>query len=275
VFEPREETLVHAQQNGLSVFIILSMLLHVFLFALVSRYQTDKPEFPSEPVLVRLFQEIPVKTVKRSVEPVTDIAPDHIEKDFIEESMPAGTEVKTQDGATIKQEAVIKESSLPASDLLPESKTMETQVFDSLDPLDPSKIRANPLFDSEIIARHALDPALKEENDSGITFDTNGIAISGYLGRLKHKVESNWSYPYAAAKDGKFGDVLISIIIRRNGTLGEVRVIRTSGHVELDEAALNSLRAAEPFWPLPEGFSKEALQINGRFIYSRYGRYLR
>ncbi len=132
------------------------------------------------------------------------------------------------------------------------------------------------LFDPAIIAQRAVEPVENAREKTGITFDTNDVVISGYMGRLKRKVEDAWRYPYSAIKEGISGDLKISFVVRRNGTLGAVRVVRTSGHPELDEAALQALRDAEPFWPLPELFQKEALTVDGRFIYSLKGsRYIR
>ncbi len=92
---------------------------------------------------------------------------------------------------------------------------------------------------------------------------------------LKEKIESIWQYPIEAARRGIYGDLRIRFSITRNGKLGYVRLIRTSGYKELDEAAMKALKDAEPYWPLPEDWQGDSLTITGHFIYSIGGFYLR
>jgi len=84
---------------------------------------------------------------------------------------------------------------------------------------------------------------------------------------LKEKIEGIWIYPPEAARLGISGDLYINFVIKRDGKLGEVEVVRTSGFRELDKAAVKALKDAEPFWPLPEDWEKEDLEIKGHFIY--------
>ena len=44
---------------------------------------------------------------------------------------------------------------------------------------------------------------------------------------------------------------MAEVAIRANGTLESVRVRRTSGHSELDNAAIGIVRLAAPFEPFP------------------------
>ena len=84
---------------------------------------------------------------------------------------------------------------------------------------------------------------------------------------LKEKIESIWQYPKEAARLGLSGDLYIKFTIKRDGKLGEIDLLRTSGHKDLDEAAMKALKDAEPFWPLPADWEKDDLEINGHFIY--------
>jgi TonB family protein len=129
------------------------------------------------------------------------------------------------------------------------------------------------LFDRDIlrmIAQAEKPPPEKE----GITFDTKEYKYRQYMLRLKKAVEGIWIYPKGAAEKGIYGDLFIRFVIKKDGTLGEVKVIRTSGHRVLDSAAIKALRDAEPFWPLPEGWGN-ALTVTGHFIYTIYGMEIR
>ena len=108
----------------------------------------------------------------------------------------------------------------------------------------------------------------------GITFDTKDMMYRGYMDMLRQKVETIWVYPYWAARQGLYGDLIIHFVILRDGRLGEVKVLRTSGHKVLDDAAVKALRDGIPYWPLPEGWDKQRLPITGRFIYSKDGGYI-
>ena len=249
---------------GLRGYVLLSMVLHVLLFAAVSQYRSTHGITQMPPVLVRLVPPFPAPLIKG---PVSETAPEVMrsapDATGIEKALEEHRRQPVQDSA----EAIARGEPAPrvADDLDGPEPIGEEDHFPGRD----------AIFDSEVIARHAEEPAEPIGGETGITFDTSGVALSGYMKRLKHKIENAWVYPYSATKDGIYGDLKMSFVIRRDGTLGEVRVLRTSGHAVLDEAAMKALRNAEPFWPLPELFKKEALRVDGRFIYSLSGRYVR
>ena len=60
---------------------------------------------------------------------------------------------------------------------------------------------------------------------------------------------------------------MANFVIKKDGKLGKVEVVRTSGFRDLDKAAVKALKDAEPFWPLPKDWEKEDLEIKGHFIY--------
>ncbi|MBL7031776.1 MAG: energy transducer TonB, partial [Nitrospira sp.] len=100
---------------------------------------------------------------------------------------------------------------------------------------------------------------------------TSEFKHRGYMLVLKERIESIWKYPKEAARQGKSGDLYIVFTIKRKGELGEVEVVRTSGHRSLDLAAIKALKDAAPFWPLPDDWPEEEIEIKGHFIYL-YGR---
>lgn len=121
------------------------------------------------------------------------------------------------------------------------------------------------LFDRETIERFARRPS--SDNKGGLTFDAPEFRHRGYMRMLKQRIESIWEYPRSAIRQGLSGDLYIRFSINRDGSLGEVELIRTSGHRNLDEAAMKAIRDAQPFWPLPEDWQGDKLVINGHFIY--------
>ena len=129
----------------------------------------------------------------------------------------------------------------------------------------------NFLFDRETIEKFAQKPSL---NDRSHSFDAPGFKHRGYMRLLKQKIERIWEYPEEMARRGISGDLYVTFFINKDGSLGDVRLVRTSGHRELDEAAIKALKDAEPFWPLPDNWEKDGFEINGHFIYLPGSTYL-
>jgi protein TonB len=120
------------------------------------------------------------------------------------------------------------------------------------------------LFDRETIEKFARKGA---PENRGLTFDTSGFKNRGYMRMLKERIESIWKYPKKAARQGISGDLYMQFTIKKDGSLGNVELLRTSGHSELDDAAVKAIKRAAPFWPLPEDWDKDDLEIKGHFIY--------
>lgn len=135
-------------------------------------------------------------------------------------------------------------------------------------------LKRENLFDREVISESAQKQEDKTAK-STITFDAKEFKYYGYMRRLREKVEGIWQYPSDAAMRGLYGDLYISFTIKKNGSLGSVELVRTSGYRSLDEAAIKALKEAAPYWPLPEEWKEEALTIKGHFIYSLQGTYIR
>lgn len=134
------------------------------------------------------------------------------------------------------------------------------------------------LFDRNIvgdIAKKEIEKEAKEKAEKTFTFDTKEYKFLIYNKRLKERIESIWLYPPDAAALGIYGDLVVKFTIKKNGMLGSVEIIRTSGRKNLDDAALKALKNGEPYWPLPDEWGMEAYTIEGHFVYTIYGYYIR
>lgn len=120
------------------------------------------------------------------------------------------------------------------------------------------------LFDRKTIEKIARK---SEPPGTGLTFDTSEFKNRGYMRMLKEKIENIWKYPEEAARLGISGDLYIKFSINRDGKLDKIELLRTSGYRYLDEAAMKALKDAEPYWPLPDDWDKDVLEIKGHFIY--------
>lgn len=72
-----------------------------------------------------------------------------------------------------------------------------------------------------------------------------------YKDAWRRKVEriGNQNYPAEARNQGIYGSLRMQVAINRDGTLREVKILETSGHRVLDNAALRIVRLAAPYAP--------------------------
>ena len=120
------------------------------------------------------------------------------------------------------------------------------------------------LFDKKTIEKFARKGSPSKK---GLTFDTSEFRHRGYMKMLKKRIESIWKYPKEAARRGISGDLYMKFSIKKDGRIDRIEILRTSGYRDLDEAAMKAIKNAEPFWPLPDDWDKETLEIKGHFIY--------
>lgn len=96
-----------------------------------------------------------------------------------------------------------------------------------------------------------------------------------YLRSWRRKVEriGQLNYPRQARADGIAGSLRLLVAIAPDGALDEVRVLQTSGHKLLDDAALRIVRLAAPYAPFPPAMkaTTDILEIERtwRFLDSR------
>ena len=83
--------------------------------------------------------------------------------------------------------------------------------------------------------------------------DTRESAIAGYLDGWKRRIEQvgTLNFPDEARRRSLSGNPVLEVAIRADGRLDQVLVRRSSGHRELDAAAMRIVRLASPFDPFP------------------------
>ncbi|TWT03888.1 energy transducer TonB [Reyranella sp. CPCC 100927] len=83
--------------------------------------------------------------------------------------------------------------------------------------------------------------------------DTYGMVAVDFRRRLFSHLEPFRHYPEAAKPERLNGTVLLAFVMRRDGTVLDIRVSRSSGHAVLDNEAIETVRRARPFPPVPAG----------------------
>jgi protein TonB len=115
----------------------------------------------------------------------------------------------------------------------------------------------------------------KPSADGLLRADTRESAIAGYLDGWKRRIErvGTLNFPNEARRRELSGNPVIEVAIRSDGSLQAVIVRRSSGHRELDDAAVAIVRLAAPFDPFPAAmrerypvlrFAYEWQFLNGR-----------
>jgi protein TonB len=79
---------------------------------------------------------------------------------------------------------------------------------------------------------------------------------------IVRRVEELKRYPASARVDRAEGRVVVTAVINEDGSIGEVEVFQSSGHLGLDKAAVETMRQAAPFHlPRPLGQPRMTIKI--------------
>ncbi|MBS0612187.1 MAG: TonB family protein [Proteobacteria bacterium] len=121
------------------------------------------------------------------------------------------------------------------------------------------------------IAPNSDDEALRLRGETRgelwITADTQESDIAVYLDAWRRKVENvgTLNFPTMARSQELSGTPVVEVAIAASGKLTYAAIRRSSGHAELDQAALGILKMAAPFDAFPKALSRAHDQI--RFAY--------
>lgn len=91
---------------------------------------------------------------------------------------------------------------------------------------------------------------------------TAAMAPPHYLSAVLARLQQAKRFPEKARARGDEGRAVVRLSIQRNGALGQTKIVRSSGSALLDEAALDTVRRAAPFPPLPVEIAGAALVLN-------------
>ncbi len=107
----------------------------------------------------------------------------------------------------------------------------------------------------------------RSTQDGKLLADTRESSIAAYLDGWKRRIErvGTINFPNEARRRNLSGNPVVEVAIRANGTLDAVIVRRTSGHAELDNAAVGIVRLAAPFEPFPSALRERFPML--RFAY--------
>jgi len=101
--------------------------------------------------------------------------------------------------------------------------------------------------------------ASRQERRKAVNAATQEYKYAAYLEAWRSKVEKigNLNYPDEAKRQRLYGNLLMHVAVRADGSVERIRVVRSSGHKLLDDAAVRIVRMSAPFAPFPPEIRQE------------------
>ena len=129
-----------------------------------------------------------------------------------------------------------------------------------------------PVSAAQILASRGAEIArltarLSEKSDAyatrtrrrAISASTKEYKYAAYLEAWRRKVEriGNLNYPEEAKRKKLYGNLVLHVAVRADGSVERIRVVHPSGTEVLDEAAVRIVELAAPFAPFPPDIRQE------------------
>ncbi len=159
------------------------------------------------------------------------------------------------------------------------SADMTQQITSIEQPDTPLPSAATLMQESMTMAR--LQPGIQRDKESQsklprrkwISANTREYEYAAYMQAWVAKVErvGNLNYPEEVRRLKLVGDLVMTVGINVDGSVESIKIIRSSGKFQLDQAATRIVRLAGPYSPLPEHISNsvDVLHITRTWVFSR------
>jgi protein TonB len=157
---------------------------------------------------------------------------------------------------------------------------IESKPEPKLEPKPETKSQTVPTVEQELVEESKSEPESKVESNSDINMSdktqlarratgtgeqvqTGGdpAAQQGYLSIVKTRISRAKKYPRSARKEGVVGTTIVRFVIKLNGKVEDIQLIKSSGDERLDEEAMKMLKKASPFPAIPKDVSLEPLDL--------------
>ena len=106
---------------------------------------------------------------------------------------------------------------------------------------------------------HAKLPRIKRLTSQSTVASQDAL----YLDAWRRKIETvgNLNYPEEARRQQIYGSLRLMVAILPDGRLMSIKILKSSGHQILDNAAVNIVTLASPFMPFPDKISQSTDMI--------------
>jgi protein TonB len=126
-----------------------------------------------------------------------------------------------------------------------------------------------PLLSGEDLEKYAQVRSSDQQSSSGggVSLDTKEIKYLSYFAHIKRRIERVWTYPPGAIANGLQGQLHLKFVLRSDGQVKTVELLRSSGYKVLDKEAWDAVVNGGPFGPFPPTIPDDELHITARFTY--------
>ena len=257
-----------AASRQLTIALVCSLLFHAVLlnvqFTMPEPSRADNRERSLEVILVNARHERPAQeadvlaqahldgggSTDENVRPTTPVPP----KDVTREGDALLDATKRTEAAAIPDTPVMT-SPRPE----PVKVTRPEQARQADQPVEQARPSGTDLLDAASIAAQieaqidrSLNEYAKRPRKQFIGARAREYRFARYVDDWRLKIERVGTLNYPEAARGRlYGDLLITVAIRADGSLERVEIERSSGQKILDEAALQIVRLAAPFASFP------------------------
>ncbi len=101
----------------------------------------------------------------------------------------------------------------------------------------------------------------------GMSIPLKGYDLMPWATAVIDRIQLNWALP-AVPEVPNDAKISMIVIIKKTGDLDSIEILEGTSIEALDRAALEALRAALPFPPLPADFPGDLLEITFEFVYN-------
>jgi protein TonB len=98
-------------------------------------------------------------------------------------------------------------------------------------------------------------------------FDPQGADFTAWINHFKNEVYRNWIVPPSVLM-GARGHVDLEFTVQRDGSMIDIRLLKSSGTVSLDRAARNALLGSR-LHALPAAFGPPTVTMQVTFFYNQ------
>ena len=100
-----------------------------------------------------------------------------------------------------------------------------------------------------------------------VPLDTPDPNYREYMQWVRQRIYAKWTYPREAQNRELYGRLVIEFHIGKDGQLLSLELVSSSGEPVLDSSALNAVKLAERYPPLPDAMQRDVLPVVAIFSY--------
>lgn len=137
-------------------------------------------------------------------------------------------------------------------------------------PRDPKTDTAADAPNQKSQSNFGLGSGAHGRSVSGVEIlsDTQGTDFGPYVKGVVKKIRANWLNLIPQSAENKKGKLAIEFAITKDGTVADMRLVASSGAVNLDRPAWGGITKSNPFPPLPSDFKGSFLALRVRYYYN-------